>query len=317
MSSESDCAAADSRRLRRRTLPRRQPHQAGNPARGQSWKTGSAFRCTTSQYSEDRPRPAIFLLRRVLEQGLRPGPCCVDFSEDLLSVTPGLNPTCWVDTLGAAQSIELAWHSRDPRWRHLNRAALALAALVRPELPDCFLSGFPDLANHGGRRSPRLRPKLAYQSGSRSGPREFVQVEKLKLQRRARVATAPANAFYVDRLLQRPRPRAIQVFWILTPVRFLRRREKLEQNGVRSAYRQFIDERVPRIPEPDRPGRPTTLRNKVTFRDPIHVNRTGNPVELAVAAATKPRLSGGTQRTNGSTLSKQANNNTSKYQNLD
>ena len=158
-------------RPRRRSLPGRQPAQAGNPA---------AHPGRPARYVGVQPRRAgragsreLLPASRVLERGLRPRAILVDFAEDLLSLAPGLNPACWADSLGRRESLEVAWHSRDP--------ALAISTGLHWLLPNwcdqnhrqqLFGLGIGNGFRNRGRRSARLRAQLEIQSrGAGGAPR--------------------------------------------------------------------------------------------------------------------------------------------------
>jgi hypothetical protein len=57
---------------------------------------------------------SYFLFRRLLEHGARPRAVLVDFSETLLAFSPSQNAVCLTDRVGPSESLEVAWHSRDP-----------------------------------------------------------------------------------------------------------------------------------------------------------------------------------------------------------
>ena len=232
---------------------------------------------------------SYFLLRRVLEQGIRPRALLVDFSEDLLSLAPGLNPTCWSDSVGRLQGLELAWHSRDP--------ALAISTGLHWLLPRwCDQNQRQPFSHLGVENQTADDPRVfernwRFNRGAQVAPRTFVPVEGLSSANGQRWRPHAANAFYVDRLLRTAEAAKIQVFWILTP-EISGHREQLEQNGVLAAYRQFIVDRLAAhacltVLDGER-----LFGNTGAFRDPMHVNRDGAiRLSLAVAAAIGPRLS--------------------------
>jgi hypothetical protein len=257
---------------------------------------------------------SYFLLRRVLEQGIRPRALLIDFSEDLLTLAPALNPTCWADSVGCRQGLELAWHSRDP--------ALAISAGLHRLLPRwCDQNHRHSLSSLGLKNTVADDPRVFERNwrlnrGAQVAPRTFVPVEGLSYANGQRWQPHPANAFYVDRLLGTAEAEHVPVFWILTPS-IPGRREQLARNGVRAAYRQFIDERLAAHSCLTVLDGQRLYGNEDAFRDPIHVNRDGAiRLSIAVAAAIRPRLSGESSAARWIDLFEIADQETSKYQEL-
>ena len=255
-----------------------------------SLKSASAPRHTTSRYWEDKLRAVTFCCAECSRKEFVHGASWSTFRRTFFRLAPALNPTCWADTVGPSQSLELAWHSYDPalaistglhwllpRWCDQNhkQAILGQAALSRAaDDPRIFERNWR--FNRGaqvGAASICARLTVASENGQRWRPH-------------------PANAFYVDRLLRTAQAGRIPVFWILTP-ETPGRREQLEQSGVRATYRKFIAERV------DAYACLTVLDGQRLFGQTggfaircmsIATGQSGSA--LAVAAATKPRLSG-------------------------
>jgi hypothetical protein len=232
---------------------------------------------------------SYYLLRRVLNKGIRPRALMVDFSEHLLSLAPGLNPTCWADSVGCSRSLELAWHSGDP--------ALAISAGLHWLLPRwCDRRHSDSLSSFRSDKKAADDPRVFernwhFNRGAQVAPRAFVPVEELLSVNADQWRPHPANAFYVDRLLGAAQAEHIPVFWILTPSD-APRREQLEQNGVHAAYRKFIAERLAAYSCVTVLDGRQLCKSKDAFRDPIHVNRDGAiQLSVAVAAAIRPRLS--------------------------
>jgi hypothetical protein len=233
---------------------------------------------------------SYFLLRRVLEKGIRPQGLLVDFSEDLLSAAPARNPTCWADAVGSGQSLELAWHSHDP--------ALAISAGLHWLLPRwCDQNHKQPILGRAFESSAADDPRVfdrnwRFNRGAQVAPRAFVPAKSVQWENGQSWQPHPANAFYVDQLLRMAQAGKIPVFWILTPVTF-GRREWLVQSGVHAIYRQFIAERLHAYACLTVLDGQRLFDDELAFRDPIHVNRDGAVrLTLAVAAAIKPRLIG-------------------------
>ena len=261
---------------------------------------------------------SYFLLRRVLERGLRPQAILVDFAEDLLSLAPGLSPVCWADSLGRRESLEVAWHSRDP--------ALAISTGMHWLLPNwcdqnhrqqlCIL-GSANVFRNFAADDPRVFERnWKFNRGAQVAPREFVPVERVSARDDERWQPHPANALYVDKLLRTAKAHRIPVFWILTPLES-RRRRKLEQHGVSAAYRDFVDRRLAGFSCLTVLDGHDLLARIDEFRDPIHVNRDGAiRLSLAVARATRPRLCGEFSGSRWIVLAGEGDQEISKYQSL-
>ena len=261
---------------------------------------------------------SYFLLRKVLERGIRPRAILVDFSESLLSFSPSRNAACLADWLGRRESLEVAWHSRDP--------SLALSTALHALLPGwCDQSDRGALLRLGSRPAavsslpddPRVFERNWQKNrGAQVAPREFVPVEEPATETAGAASAHPANAIYVDRLLRMTEAWRIPVYWILPPS-VPERRVQLERSGVSAAYRSFVADRAAKFPsltilDGERLGWSTTL-----FRDPLHVNREGAiKLSLAVAAATEPRLSGERSGPRWINLITIDDREVAKYQNL-
>jgi hypothetical protein len=254
---------------------------------------------------------SYFLLRRVLEQGIRPRALVVDFSEDLLSLAPGLNPTCWPDSVGCRQGLELAWHSCDP--------ALAISTGLHWLLPRwCDQNQRQPLLRLGFENRAADDPRVfernwRFNRGAQVAPRAFVPVDVLSSANGERWQPHPANAFYVDRLLCTAEARHIPVFWILTPSMRVGR----EQIGVNAACRNFIALRLRTYSCLTVLDGGQLFGNTDLFRDPIHVNRDGAiRLSMAVAAAIRPRLREESPAPGWIDLVEHVDQGTSKYQEL-
>jgi hypothetical protein len=231
---------------------------------------------------------SYFLLRRVLKQGICPQALLVDFSEDLMSLAPGLNPTCWADSLGCRQGLQLAWHSRDPE--------LAISTGLHCLLPRwCDQNQQQPFSGVGALSRTVDDPRVfdrnwRFNRGAQVAPRAFVPVEVLTSANGKRWQPHPANAFYVDCLLRAADARQVPVFWILTPS-IRGRHERLEQYGVNTAFRKFIAERLGTYACLTVLDGGRLFEDTDAFRDPIHVNRDGAiRLSVAVATAIRPRL---------------------------
>jgi hypothetical protein len=257
---------------------------------------------------------SFFLLRRVLEQGLRPRALLVDFSEDLLSLAPGQNPTCWADSLGARQSMDLAWRSCDP--------TLAISTGLHWLLPHwCDQNHVQAALGLGVDRTTADDPRVfernwQFNRGAQVAPRIFVPVEGFSSGTGERWRPQAANAFYVDRLLRTADAGKILVFWILTPS-VSGRLKQSEQTGVHAAYRQFIDAQIAAHPCLTVLDGQRLFKDKGAFRDPIHVNRDGAiGLSVAVGTAIAPRLYGDRPAARWIELLETGDQETSKYQKL-
>jgi hypothetical protein len=152
--------------------------------------------------------------------------------------------------------------------------------------------------------------------GAQVAPRAFVPVEGLSRAGGQQWRPHPANAFYVDRMLQAAEAAKIPVFWILPP-QISEHRDQLERSGVLAAYRQFIAVRLAANSCLTILDGGRLFGNKGAFRDPIHVNRDGAiRLTLTVAAAAKLRLSGEAPGPRWVDLVESADQETSKYQRL-
>jgi hypothetical protein len=255
---------------------------------------------------------SYFLLRRVLDQNLRPRAVLVDFSEELLSLAPGQNPSCWADTFGLRQSTELAWHSCDPalavstglhrlltRWCDQNHRSAFLGIGLETRAAD----------------DPRMFERnWRLNRGAQVAPRAFVPVEGLCSANGERWRPQPANTYYVDRLLRTAEDSQIPVFWILTPSIPVHR-EQLEQSGLYSAYRNFVADRVAAFDCLTVLDGQRLFADTGAFRDPIHVNRDGAiRLSVAVGAAIEPRLRGGSSGARWIDLVEMGDQATSRYQ---
>jgi hypothetical protein len=252
-----------------------------------------------------------FLLRRVLEQGFRPRALLVDFSEDLLSLPPGQNPTCWADTVGARQSMELAWRSSDP--------ALAISAGLHCVLPRwCDQSHTKDAFGLGLDQITADDPRVFERNwqinrGAQVAPRAFVPVDGLSAEDGKEWRPQAANAFYIDRLLRTAEASEIAVFWVLTPSVSGRR----ERRGAHAAYRKFIDHQLAAHPCLTVLDGQRLFGNKGAFRDPTHVNRDGAiRLSVAVSAAIEPRLYGAGSSARWIELVESSDQESSNYQKL-
>jgi hypothetical protein len=259
-----------------------------------------------------------FLLQKVLAHGNRPRALLVDFSEDLLALAPGLNPTCWPDSVGHCQGLELAWHSLDP--------ALAISTGLHWLLPRwCDQSERPRL--FGRLSESRLDGAVAGDApvfernwrvnrGAQVAPRAFIPVERSEPSSNAGWRPHPANELYVDRLLRLAEVHQIPAFWILTPST-TQWREQIEQNGKGAAYRKFIAGRSAKFPGLTVLDGQLLFSRRDAFRDPIHVNRDGAiELSLAVAEAIRPRLDAEVTGPRFIDLAAFADQETGKYQNL-
>jgi hypothetical protein len=254
---------------------------------------------------------SFFILRRALERGLRPRVLLVDFSADLLSLPPGHNPTCWPDTVGPHQSMDLAWHSCDP--------ALAISAGLHWLLPRWCDQHDTKAAFRPGRDDsavddPRVfKRNWKFNRGAQVAPRAFVPVEGSASENGERWRPHAANAYYVDCLLRTAEARGISVFWILTPSVSGR----FEPGGADAACRQFIDEQIAAhscLTVLD--GR-RLFGDKNAFRDPTHVNRDGAiRLSVAVASVIAARLKGELPVANWIDLAETGAQETSNYQEL-
>jgi hypothetical protein len=238
---------------------------------------------------------SYFLLRRVLERGVRPRAIVVDYSESLLTFAPGRNAACWADRFGWRECLEVAWHSAD--------AGLGISAALHGLLPGwCDGRDRSPISGLAAKAATRMATEdddrrvfernWRQNRGAQVAPRAFVPVVQTEAEGPGGWCAHPANAHYVDQLLRMAQAHRIAVFWVLPPSTRAHR-ERLAQNGVSASYRQFVGERVAKFTNL------TVLDGEQlgwgldSFRDPLHVNRDGAVrLSLAVAAASGPRLSG-------------------------
>jgi hypothetical protein len=239
---------------------------------------------------------SYFLFRRLLERGSRPRALFVDFSETLLAFSPSQNAVCLTDRVGPSESLEVAWHSRDP--------TLAVSTALHKLLPGWCDRGNRSLLLDIGSGTavgavPADDPRVFERNwrvnlGAQVAPREFVAVEESPGDASGTWRPHPANAYYVDQLLRVAQAFRIAVYWILPPS-VPARRERLTQNGESALYRQFVAERVARFPSLTVLDGERLKWGLELFRDPLHVNRDGAVrLSLAVASAAAPRLRGET-----------------------
>ncbi len=239
---------------------------------------------------------SYFLFRRLLEHGARPRAVLVDFSETLLAFSPSQNAVCLTDRIGPSESLEVAWHSRDP--------ALAVSTALHGLLPGWCEQDNRSLllkfrAGTAADAVPADDPRVFERNwrvnkGAQAAPREFVAVEESPGNASGTWRAHPANAYYVDQLLGVAQAFRIAVYWILPPS-IPARRERRTRNGESALYRQFVAERVARFSSLTVLDGERLKWGMGLFRDPLHVNRDGAVrLSLAVVAAAAPRLRGET-----------------------
>jgi hypothetical protein len=261
---------------------------------------------------------SYFLLQRVLERGIRPRALIVDFSENLLTFAPSRNAVCWADWMGWRESLDVAWQSEDP--------ALAVSTALHGLLPGwCDQSDRSPLLGFGSKMGASSYPaddsriferNWRMNRGAQVAPREFVAVAETQAEAGGIWRPHPANTFYVDQLLRMAEGCRIAVYWILPPSAPAHR-ERLERNGVSTAFRRFVAERVAEFPSLSVLDGERLGWSVQAFRDPLHVNRDGAVrLSLAVAAATAPRLRGALSSPRWIDLVEIDDQESGKYQNL-
>ena len=255
----------------------------------------------------------------VLERGLRPRAVLVDFSENLLCLSPGQNAAC----LG-----RLDWTTRQPRrrlafarippWRSRRHftCSCRVGATGATEVC-CSRFGARGRGAIHSADDPRVFERnWRLNRGAQVAPREFVPVDDPTDGGWWNLASASGKRVLCRSAAGHGRGRQISVYWVLPPS-IPMRRERLEQNGRDASYRQFVAERLARFSCLTVLDGERLIGSLDAFRDPLHVNRDGAVrLSLAVAAATAPRLRGERSEPRWIDLGEIDVHEASKYQNL-
>jgi hypothetical protein len=235
---------------------------------------------------------SYFLLRRVLEQGIRPRAILINFSENLLAGSPTASAACWASSIGWRESLDVAWHSKDP--------AVAVSSVFHGFFPGwCDQRDWSPLLTFGAHKKsgtvsaddPRVFERnWLVNRGAQAAPRRFVPVESITTTDRAGWQPDPANEVYVDRLLHTAMASRTPVFWLLPPS-IREHPERPVRTHVSALYRRFVATRVAEFSCLTVLDGERLQWSARVFRDPLHLNRDGAVrFSLAVADAVAPRL---------------------------
>jgi hypothetical protein len=240
---------------------------------------------------------SYFLLRRALDAGARPAAVCVD--GELLSDDPRELTRLWPELLGPLEILDLA--------RTLGDAEYGLELLIGKALPSVRMRHEIRAAalNAGGPRDrPANKHMIAHHlrhwrsnAGAHVRPADAVGAEDAESGLEASGYVPgwrphPANAAYVERLLELADARGVPVFWLIPPVRaeVQARRDRGGLSAGYDAWLRDLQARHPRLVVLDgrRSGYP-----REALADLTHLNRTGTAAfSAAVGAALRDRLGG-------------------------